>query len=176
MSSRYQSFSTTKEIFLKSAQAYVGGLYRDQSLDVIRKWITPLVLPHVEAAYQNLRDDYLPEAITMPRVPMASNLPTPPPSLSSSDGAEPASTSRHAQDSGEFHQSPPPRVNVPQQGLGRAVCGADNHSEDIRQSRSNKRRRRSGQENGRSGDSGEQGLVLLRHYRKIHDTLWPFSR
>lgn len=151
-----KTFSTTKKIFLKCAQAYVGGLYRDQGLDVIRKWIISLVRPHVEAAYQNLRDDYTPVAIAiMPGVPMAS-YPSPPPSSASSDGAGPASPSRHARDSGEFHRSPSPRVNVPQQGSGRAAGGADNHPENIHQSRSNNQRRRSGQGNGRSGDSGEK--------------------
>ena len=159
MSSRYQSFPTAKEIFLKYAQAYVGGLYRDQGLDAIRKWIIPLIRPHVEAAYQYLRDDYAPVAIAIPRVPMAS-YPSPPPSSASSDGAVPASPSRHARDSGKFHQSPPPRVNVPQQGSGRAGGGADNHPEDNHQSRSNDQWRRSGQGNGRSGDSGERGLVF----------------
>ena len=159
---RYQSFSTTKEIFLTCAQAYVGGLYRDQGLDVIRKWIIPLVRPHVEAAYQYLRDDYAPEAISMPGVPMAP-YPSPPPSSASSDGTGPASQSRSARDL-DSHRSLRQRVNVPPQGWSRVGGGVENHPKDIDQSRSNDRRRRSGQGNGRSEDSGEQGLVLSRYY------------
>jgi hypothetical protein len=154
MSSRYKSSSTTKEIFLKCAQAYVGGLYRDQGLDVIRTWIIPIVQPHVEAAYQNLRDDYLPEAILLPGVSTAS-YPSPPPSSASSEGAEPPLPSRPARDP-DTHRSPRPRVNVPQQGSGRVGGGVEDHLEGIDQSRSGQRRRRSGQGNGRSGDSGKR--------------------
>ena len=142
----------SKVVFLKCAQAYVGGLYRDQGLEVIKNWIIPIVQPHVEAAYQNLRDDYLPEAILL-RVSTAS-YPSPPPSSASSEGAEPASPSRPARDP-DTHRSPRPRVNIPLQGSGRVGGGVENHLE-IDQSRSNQRRRRSGQGYGISGDSGKR--------------------
>ena len=84
----------------------MGGLYREQGLEVIRNWIIPIVQPHVEAAYQNLRDDYLPGAILL-RVSSASSA-SPPPSSASSEGAEPALPSRPARNP-DTHRNPRPR-------------------------------------------------------------------
>lgn len=42
-----------------NAQAYVGGLFREQGMDVVRRWLYPLFQPLVDAAYQAERRDYL---------------------------------------------------------------------------------------------------------------------
>jgi hypothetical protein len=138
----------------------VGGVYRDQDLEVVRKWLIPVVQPHVEAAYQYLRDDYLPKAVAPPRVPAASYPSSPSPT--SSEGAEPAFSSRPARDHGDNHRSPPPRVDAPQQGSGRVHGCVDNQQKDVDQSGSNRRRRRSSQGDSKSGNSGEQELVSPR--------------
>lgn len=146
---------------LKRIQAYVGGLYRDQGLEAVRKWIIPVVQPQVEAMYQNLRDDYLPEAISVTRVP-AAPYPSPSSSSTSLESAGPASPSRPARDSGDSHRSLRPRTNGSQQGSKQVGVGVENHPKHVEKSRSNRKRRRPSQGDGRNGDSGKQGLVLLR--------------
>lgn len=42
-----------------NAQAYVGGLFREQGMDVVRRWLYPLFQPLVDVAYQAERRDYL---------------------------------------------------------------------------------------------------------------------
>jgi hypothetical protein len=37
----------------------VGGLYRDQGLEVVSKWLISLLQPHVEDAYRKMREDHL---------------------------------------------------------------------------------------------------------------------
>ena len=132
----------------------MGGLYRDQDLEVVRKWLISVIQPHVEAAYQHLRDDYLPKVVVPPRVPAASYPSSPSPT--SSEGAELAFPSRPARNPGDNHRSPPARVDVPQQGSGRVV---NNHPKDVDQSGSNLRRRRSIQGDGKGRNSGKQELV-----------------
>lgn len=51
---------------LASIQAYVGGLYNDQGLEVVRKWLYALFLPYVKEAYRVCRNQH--------------GLPSPPPS------------------------------------------------------------------------------------------------
>jgi len=40
-------------------KAYVGGLYRDKGLDVVRKWLRSLLLLDVKEAYEIVRGEYL---------------------------------------------------------------------------------------------------------------------
>ena len=132
----------------------MGGVYRDQGLEIARKWLILVVQPHVEAAYQNMRNCRVPEANPQPQVP---KLPYPsPPSSASSEGAGPALPSR---DRDGRHRSLPTWVNVPEQGPGRVGGGVEKQPENIDQSKRSRRRRRSSQGNGRSGDSGKQGLI-----------------
>ena len=42
------------------AQAYVGGLFREQGMDVVKQWLDPLFRPLVDAAYRTVRAVYLP--------------------------------------------------------------------------------------------------------------------
>jgi hypothetical protein len=58
----------------------VGGVYKDQGLEVLSGWLNPLFLSRVDAAYQNLRRLYLlsPEASTPPQpVTPATRYPSP---------------------------------------------------------------------------------------------------
>ena len=140
----------------------MGGVYRDQGLEVVKKWLILVVQPHVEAAYQNMRNCQFPEANQQPHVP---KLPYPsPPSSASSEGAGHALQSR---DRDGRHRSLPPRVSVPQQGSGRVGGGVEKQPENIDQSRRSRRRRRSSQGNGRIGDSGKQGLVSPRRHQRM---------
>jgi hypothetical protein len=121
----------------------VGGLYRDQGLEVVRKWLISVVQPHVKAAYERLRDGCLPKDVLRPRVPTT---------YVSPPWSESALSSSPARDPSRPHRSLPPGVNVPQQGSGRGG-GVECH-EDMDQSRRKRRRRRSSPGDGRSGDSG----------------------
>lgn len=40
-------------------KAYVGGLYRDQGLDVVRKWLHLLLLLDINEAYESVRREHL---------------------------------------------------------------------------------------------------------------------
>ena len=142
----------------------MGGLFREQGLEVVRKWLNSVFQPHVEALYQYFHNDYLmpgPQAVLLPREPAAS-YPLPPSSIVS-EGVAPGSSTRPAR---ERHRSRSlsPRTNEPQQGLGQAGGNTRNHPEVIDQSRSNRRRRRSGQVDSGREDPGEQELVSLRHF------------
>jgi hypothetical protein len=62
----------------------VGGVYRDQGLDALSRWIIPLFRSRVEAAYQTVRKEYLlpPTTSVLPRpVAPTAHQPTPDPSL-----------------------------------------------------------------------------------------------
>ncbi|KAF8476293.1 ribonuclease III domain-containing protein [Russula ochroleuca] len=157
------SLRTSQSVQVNIFKAYVGGVYRDQDLGAVRKWLISVIQPHVEAAYQHLRDDYLPKAVALPRVPAASNPSSPSPT--SSEGAEPALPSPPAREPGDQQRSLRSRVDGPHQGSRRVDGGVDNHPQDTDQSGSNRRRRRSSQGEGRSGNSGKQGLASpRRHY------------
>jgi hypothetical protein len=137
----------------------VGGLFREQGLEVVRKWLNAVFQPHVEAVYQYFRKDYEVQAVLQPRVPTAS-YPSPP-SFETSERVGPGLSSRPT---GERHRSLPPRNNELQQGSGRVGGSMENRPEVIDQSSSKRRRRRSGQVDSRRGDPGKQGLVSPRHF------------
>ncbi|KAH9059194.1 ribonuclease III domain-containing protein [Lactarius vividus] len=54
-------------------KAYVGGLFREQGMDIVKQWLDPLFGPLLDAAYQDARRDHLvvePAAsVTIPRTP-----------------------------------------------------------------------------------------------------------
>ena len=139
----------------------MGGLFREQGLEVVRKWLNSVFQPHVKAFYQHFRNDYLmpgPQAVLLPREPAAS-YPLPPSSIVS-EGMAPGSSNRPAS---ERHRILLPRTNELQQGSGRVGGNTGNRPEVIDQS-SNRRRRRSRQVDSGRGDPGRQGLVSLRHF------------
>jgi ribonuclease-3 len=41
------------------SQAYVGGVYREQGLDVVRKWLRSLFLLDIKEAYEIVRREHL---------------------------------------------------------------------------------------------------------------------
>ncbi|KAI0268568.1 ribonuclease III domain-containing protein [Russula aff. rugulosa BPL654] len=69
-----ESLRASQSIQVNVFKAYVGGLFREQRLEVVRKWLNLVFQPHVEAFYQYLRNDYLipvPQAVLLPREPVA---------------------------------------------------------------------------------------------------------
>ena len=56
-------------------QAYVGGLFREQGLDVVKQWLDPLFRPLIEVAYEAERRDYLMPGSASPATPPG--IPTP---------------------------------------------------------------------------------------------------
>lgn len=131
----------------------MGGLFREQGLEVVKKWLNLVFQPHVEAVYQDFRNDYLrpgPQAVLLPRVPTTS-YPSSPSSIVS-EGVGPG-LSRE----GRHRSLPPPaRTNEPQRRSGRAGGSTGNRSEVVGQSRNYLRRRRSGQVDSGRGDPGKQ--------------------
>lgn len=144
----------------------MGGVYRDQGVKVVRKWLIPVIQPHVEAAYRNVRNDFLllPEPETVPRSRVSTTpYPSPsPPSFATSEGAEPVLPSHPASVPSDLHQSLPPRVNAPQQGSVRVGGGIENYPKDL--SSRIRRRRRSSQGNCSDGDIGKQRIVSQRRH------------
>ena len=64
------------DTFCKLFQAYVGGLFREQGVDTVKRWLDPLFGPLVDDAYQAERRGYL---LPEPATPVTPSL-TPPPS------------------------------------------------------------------------------------------------
>jgi len=57
-------------------KAYVGGLFREQGLDVVKEWLNPLFRPRIEDAYQaESRDHLVPSS---PPPPSTAPSPSPP--------------------------------------------------------------------------------------------------
>ena len=137
----------------------MGGLFREQGLEVVTKWLDSVFQPHVEAAYQHFRNDYESQAILQPRI-----LTAPYPSLPSytvSEGVGPDLSSRPT---GDRHRSPPPRTNKPQQGSGR-VGGSTRNCPGVNdQSGNNRRRGRPSQVDSKRGDPGKRQPVSPGHF------------
>jgi hypothetical protein len=89
MCSRYLPPSNSMTPFgdhLRLIQAYVGGLFREQGLDVVKQWLDPLFRPLIDHGYEAERRDHLvpgPSAPTAPATtsstPPQSAAPTPSP-------------------------------------------------------------------------------------------------
>ncbi|KAI9431739.1 ribonuclease III domain-containing protein [Lactarius indigo] len=58
-------------------KAYVGGLFKEQGIDVVKKWLNQLFEPLVDAAYWAERQHYLEHAV--PATPSPTPSPPPPP-------------------------------------------------------------------------------------------------
>ncbi|KAI0294036.1 ribonuclease III domain-containing protein [Multifurca ochricompacta] len=73
---------TSQSVKVDVFKAYVGGLYREQGIQVVKKWLIPLFTPRVEHAYQSLRADYLlpPDATPRTTPRPGSQPPSPSPS------------------------------------------------------------------------------------------------
>ena len=134
----------------------MGGLFREQDLEAVRRWLNAVFQPHVEATYLYFRNDHEAKAVLQPRVPTAS-IP-PPPSSEVSEGVRPGSSSRPT---GERHQSLRSQTNEPRKGSGRVGGSMVNRPEVVHQSSSKRRGGRSGQVDGRKGDTGEQDLFHI---------------
>ena len=130
----------------------MGGVYRDQDLEVVTKWLRKLMQSQVKAAYQTVRKEYLLPSATAAGPPFG--VPTIDyPSLSSStasEGAGPDTSSYPAADpSDTTRHMPPPHADAPKPGLGRAG-GDNNPCSDVVDQPTRKRRRR--QPDSKEGD------------------------
>lgn len=62
------------------AQAYVGGLFREQGMNVVKQWLDPLFRPLIDAAYPAERRDHLvpgSDASALTLQPMQQRRPSP---------------------------------------------------------------------------------------------------
>ena len=146
---------------LKYVQAYVGGVYRDQGAEVVSEWLTSLLQPHVEVAYQSVRKDHLLPDIEVPQqreTPTArdsSRL-----SSTSSEGASPASLIYGAASSRDHRQLPTAQANMRRQSSAQAGDGVGTRRAVTDKPRARLRRRRSSPRDGGSEDAGKQVLFL----------------
>jgi hypothetical protein len=135
----------------------VGGLYRDQGLEVVRKWLTSLLQPHVEDVYRTMREDYLPapletEAVSQLEAPASfgSSLL----SSTSLEGAGPVLPSHLAGGSHDHHRLTALQAYAPLQSSAQAGDGVGTRRAVARGKR---KRQCSSPNDGRSGETGEQG-------------------
>jgi len=133
----------------------VGGVYRDQDLEVVTEWLRKLMRSQVKAAYQTVRKEYLlPPTATATTASPPSGVPTTDypsrPSSTASEGAGPNPSSHLAEDPDDSaRRMPPPQADASKQGSGRA--GGDNSPRsDWADQPSRKRRRR--RSNPKEGD------------------------
>jgi hypothetical protein len=55
-------------------QAYVGGLFREQGLEVVKEWLNPLLRPRIDDAYQAESREHL---VLVPAAPATTSSPPP---------------------------------------------------------------------------------------------------
>jgi hypothetical protein len=106
----------------------VGGLYKDQGLDVVREWVTLLFKSRVEAAYQVVRGEYLLPPVTgatTQSVQPATSHPLPP----SPHSAGHTSPSGRAEDPAQSSRRAQLPANQSQKGTGQARGSVCTHSE-----------------------------------------------
>lgn len=142
-------------------QAYVGGVYRDQGVEVVTEWLISLLQPHVEDAYRKVREDHLlpPETGDASRLETSTPFDPPPFSSTSSEGAGPALQGYLAGWPRDHRPLTALQASVPQQSSAQAGDGVGTRRAVHRGRR---RRRRSSPSDGGSGYSGEQGTFSLR--------------
>jgi hypothetical protein len=139
----------------------VGGVYRDQGVEVVSEWLISLLQPHVENAYRKVREDHL----LPPETEAASRLEAPTsvdPSLippTSSEGAGPALQGYFAGCPLDHRPLTALQASGPQQSSAQAGDGVGTRRAVHRGRR---RRRRSSPSDGGSGYSGEQGAFIKR--------------
>lgn len=127
----------------------MGGVYRDQGVEVVSEWLISLLQPHVEDAYRKVREDHL--------LPPESD-----PSLSSSTSSEgpgAALPSYLAGGPSDLRRLTALQANVPQRGSAQA---GDSVGTRRAVHRGRRRRRRSSTSDGGSGYAGKQGSFSLR--------------
>ena len=142
----------------------MGGVYRDQDLEVVTKWLRKLMQSQVEAAYQTVRKEYLlPPTTTAVRPPSGvptTNYPSPS-SPTTSEGAGPDTSSdlaKNPDDSSRHTGMPSPQADTSEQGSERAG-GDNNPCSDVVEQPSRKRRRR--RSNPKDGDIKAAGKPEL---------------
>lgn len=69
-----------------NSQAYVGGLHKDQGLDVVKRWISILLMPYIQKAHSIIKMQYLPQTNFESQAPLS-----PPSSPTASDDDPPSS-------------------------------------------------------------------------------------
>jgi len=147
---------------LKSVQAYVGGVYRDQGPDVVSNWLISLLRPHVEVAYRIAREDHLLPPET--EAPRQLEAPIPRDSSrflsTSSEGASPALPSYLAGGSRDHHQLTTLQANTPRQSSTQANDGVGTRRAVTDRRHGRPRRRRYSQRDGGSEDVGKQRRFL----------------
>ncbi|KAI9509545.1 ribonuclease III domain-containing protein [Russula earlei] len=155
-------------------KAYVGGVYRDQGLEVVSNWLISLLESHVEAAYQNVRNDYHPSLETAavpqpPGRPTARDL-----SLSSSTSPECAGLafpSHVVEDPHDPRRCIPVHANVPQQGRSWPQDGDVDPRLAVEWADQSARRRRRRRNSGR-WDAGERHTFAEALLNMVFDTAW----
>lgn len=69
------SLRTSMHIQADVFEAYVGGLYKDQGLEVTREWLKALFTPYVKEAYRICLENHIPGPISPPSPPPSPKLP-----------------------------------------------------------------------------------------------------
>jgi hypothetical protein len=138
----------------------VGGLYKDQGLDVVRGWITLLFKSRLETAYQVMRGEYLlqpvAEATSQFIAPASGHPPSHP---------RPPLPSGPAEDSGQESRRAQPPANQSQKGSGQARGGAGAHSEAVDRPGNGSWGRQASLRGGGRHDAGKQGHLHQEGYR-----------
>ena len=139
----------------------MGGLYKDQGLDVVMEWLALLFKSRVEAAYQVVRREYLlqPVSEVIPRAMKPTVSYPSPPSYTSSHSTEHTLPSGPAEDPGQPIRRILWQVNLPQEGPGRARSGIDAGSKEIDQPGDNLSGLPPGPRSGGCGDASKQGRL-----------------
>ncbi|KAI0246929.1 ribonuclease III domain-containing protein [Lactifluus subvellereus] len=156
-------------------KAFVGGLYKDQGLDVVREWLTLLFKSRVEAAYQVVRGEYLltPVSEVTPRAAEPTVSYPPSPSFTPSHSTEHTIPSGPAEDPGQSTRRILWQVNLPQQGSGLAHSGIGAGSEGTDQPGDSLSGLPPSQRGGGCGDASKQGRLHREGVTQIIvDTLW----
>lgn len=149
----------------------MGGLYRDQDLEVVTEWLRKLMKSQVEAAYQTVRKEYFPpptSTSTSTAASPPSGVPTTdypsPSSPTTSEGARPDTTSSHlAEDPDDSaRRMPPPQADASKEGSGRAGGDTGNslRSDSVTVGRK-RRRRRSNSKEGDIKVAGEPERISI---------------
>lgn len=70
----------------------MGGIFREQGVDVVKSWLDPLFEPLVDNAYQSQRRDHLLPEPSAPATPSPTPSPSPPPQWAAAAPNLPRST------------------------------------------------------------------------------------
>ena len=133
-------------------QAYVGGLFREQGLDVVKEWLNPLFRPRIDDAYQAESREHLVPASAAPATtsspPPQSAAPTPsPPGGTTTETPDRTIHARLRSRTTQNSSRQTPRVASPLQ-------------READRPNSKRKRRGSTLRDGGSGDAGKTIMVL----------------